>query len=346
LDYEEFVEGLKPNCDDTETVTYKVEAGIFKKIAQKAFKDSHSGAVDNFEEVWDKLVEKLDSDNYITVKTISGNAEFRVELNEYGTGLANRTYQDDVYQKDNWISGKSKFFSKEQLYNIYKGLPGTPAKGHDNYRKAVIKRMKDADLRLKNFSLGSTSIGNDKKNYVLIIYEINRGNISKIFGELITLLEKDKRLGEENEITVTLPYSQETFGVSSNLYIIGTMNTADRSIGQIDYALRRRFAFETLNADRKVIEDYSYDNQTTKDKALDLFDAIKTFISENINEDLETDDLMIGHSYFLCKTEDELKRRLEYEIIPLIQEYAKDGIINCQKKDLKDNFEKLKQFQQ
>lgn len=175
-----------------------------------------------------------------------------------------------------------------------------------------------------------------QKNFILIIDEINRGNISKIFGELITLLEKDKRIGSENEIMVTLPYSKDNFGIPSNLYIIGTMNTADRSIGAIDYALRRRFAFVSLKADKNIISTCDKYQGDTKIKAEKLFDEIKTFIESNINEDLDADDLMIGHSYFLCKTEDDIKRRLEYEIFPLLWEYQKDGIITCERKTLKD----------
>jgi 5-methylcytosine-specific restriction protein B len=139
-------------------------------------------------------------------------------------------------------------------------------------------------------------------------------------------LEKDKRLGKENEITVTLPYSQETFGVPSNLYIIGTMNTADRSIGQIDYALRRRFAFYPLRADASLITD---------ETAKTTFEKIKKLIENRINSDLDADDIMIGHSYFM----NDFDFNLKYQIIPLLLEYDKDGLItlnNEERKSLKD----------
>ena len=114
------------------------------------------------------------------------------------------------------------------------------------------------------------------------------------------------------------------------------MNTADRSIGAIDYALRRRFAFVSLKADKNIISTCDKYQGGTKIKAENLFDAIKTFIESNINEDLDADDLMVGHSYFLCETENDIKRRLEYEIVPLLWEYQKDGIITCERKTLKD----------
>ena len=168
----------------------------------------------------------------------------------------------------------------------------------------------------------------ENNKVVLIIDEINRGNISKIFGELITLLEVDKRKGRENEIEVILPYSKEKFSVPDNLYIIGTMNTADRSIGYIDYALRRRFAFISIKADKSAIENY-YDNKNSdcKDKAINLFDEIKNLIDKNINEEFEADDIMIGHSYFMAQNFEELQNKLEYEIKPLLLEYFKDGIL-------------------
>ena len=157
------------------------------------------------------------------------------------------------------------------------------------------------------------------KPVVLIIDEINRGNISKIFGELITLLEKDKRVGEDNAIIVTLPYSKEPFSVPSNLYIIGTMNTTDRSTGAVDYAIRRRFAFVTLMADEKLLE-VEYPN------SLQLFRAVQKFIEKQTTDTLDMDDLMIGHSYFMTK---DLPMAWEYEIRPLLVEYYKDGLLKC-----------------
>lgn len=182
----------------------------------------------------------------------------------------------------------------------------------------------------------------ENNKVVLIIDEINRGNISKIFGELITLLEVDKRKGRENEIEVILPYSKEKFSVPDNLYIIGTMNTADRSIGYIDYALRRRFAFITIKADKLAIEKYYNDNKNSdcKDKAINLFDEIKNLIDKNINEEFEADDIMIGHSYFMAQNFEELQNKLEYEIKPLLLEYFKDGILKSNK-DLKDTINNL-----
>ena len=169
------------------------------------------------------------------------------------------------------------------------------------------------------------AINKDSENFVLIIDEINRGNVSKIFGELITLLEADKRLGGEHPIKVTLPYSKESFGVPSNLYIIGTMNTTDRSVGNIDYAVRRRFAFVTLESKEEVIEQHYKNDETMKNKALGLFNSVKSFLEKH-KFDMDIADLMVGHSYFLAKDEEELGLKWKYEIVPLLHEYYKDGI--------------------
>ena len=158
--------------------------------------------------------------------------------------------------------------------------------------------------------------------YVLIIDEINRGNVSKIFGELITLLEVDKRTGGNHPIRVMLPYSKESFGVPSNLYIIGTMNTTDRSVGNIDYAVRRRFAFATLKADKELVK------QNSIPLAVELFEAVELFIKKH-QIDMDFEDLMVGHSYFFAKDENELELKWQYEILPLLNEYIKDGIVNA-----------------
>lgn len=183
----------------------------------------------------------------------------------------------------------------------------------------------------------------DNKSVVLIIDEINRGNVSKIFGELITLLESDKRSQGNHPIKVILPYTKAEFGVPSNLYIIGTMNTTDRSTGTLDYALRRRFAFVTLQSDRSVIEKH-YDklgNANLKDMAVALFDDIKKFIEspKHLCGDMSIDDLMVGHSYFMAEDEEELKDKVEYEIIPLINEYINDGILNVKNEEKKTAFD-------
>ena len=153
-----------------------------------------------------------------------------------------------------------------------------------------------------------------KNNYVLIIDEINRGDVSKIFGELITLLEEDKREGNVEAITVTLPYSKLPFSVPKNLYVIGTMNTADRSVESLDTALRRRFSFQEL------MPDYSLDALKTE-----VFDHTLGAILKTINDRIEIlleRDHLIGHSYFM-KVENEVDflEVMYSKVIPLLQEY-------------------------
>lgn len=178
----------------------------------------------------------------------------------------------------------------------------------------------------ENASAASGAAG-ARKNHVLIIDEINRANISKVLGELITLLEKSKRIGNEDEFMVTLPYSGDEFGVPDNLYIIGTMNTADRSIGYIDYAIRRRFAFMTLESDPFVINEFYHDKGELRNRQYALYNEVKTIIKNNLSDDFELKDVMMGHSYFLAPTEDDYAMNLEYKIRPLLNEYLRDGII-------------------
>ncbi|MPQ45037.1 McrB family protein [Clostridium tarantellae] len=144
-----------------------------------------------------------------------------------------------------------------------------------------------------------------ENNYVIIIDEINRGNISRIFGELITLIEEDKRLGMENETKITLP-SKEIFAVPSNLFIIGTMNTADKSLALIDLALRRRFDFISMYPDYTVIPN---------------FEHILRPINKAIYDEKKSADYLLGHAFFINKNEKDLKNIMNKKIIPLLSEY-------------------------
>jgi len=254
----------------------------------------------------------------------------------------------------NVVEGIFKRFCRE-AFNDLLAVAGIDRKWERDLPALTVDERERVKERLKR---------GDYPRYYLIIDEINRGDISRIFGELITLLETDKRLFAENEITVTLPYSKIKFGVPPNLFIIGTMNTADRSIALIDIALRRRFGFIELIPSYKVlINELGIDNVKSEKQAVekikswnrdDLNDinklAVKVLysINEKIKEDYDRDH-QIGHSYFLklkdCETREKAIETLKYmwfhEVIPLLQEYFYDSPDKL-KEVLSDEFVEVK----
>ena len=186
-----------------------------------------------------------------------------------------------------------------------------------NVSQQTIYKFADEDVKLEvfeeKFSNKPSNNKQDVGNYVLIIDEINRGNVSAIFGELITLIEDDKRKGSKEEINLTLPYSKLPFSVPNNVYIIGTMNTADRSVEALDTALRRRFSFEELLPKPSLLNNLDYKEVNLEQ----LLDTINQRIELLIDKDHQ-----IGHSYFFTvKSLDDLKLVFQDKIIPLLEEY-------------------------
>ena len=169
---------------------------------------------------------------------------------------------------------------------------------------------------IEKYSKNTIEVEEKKKNHVFIIDEINRGNISKIFGELITLIEPTKRIGQTEGQKVRLPYSQKLFGVPNNVYLIGTMNTADRSIATIDTALRRRFNFKEMLPDEEVLDGIYVEDVSIKDIFIKMNKRITVLFDR---------EHTLGHAYFLplkgAPTIETLADIFENSIIPLLQEY-------------------------
>lgn len=288
LSYEEFIEGIKPEIVDG-NVTYEVKDGIFKRLCQNA---NPENTVD-FENAYKKLQQKLSENDFLELQTPTKKS-FAISLNRNG----NLSLMTGTKREKQGVLTKDKIFKLLNNEKIYDGW--------DGYFNGVINYLKS------EFGFKSVESKNIKR-YVLIIDEINRGNVSSIFGELITLLEEDKRKGNVEQIEVTLPYSGETFSVPNNVYIIGTMNTADRSVEALDTALRRRFSFVEMQPDLSILEDKNLDGVELQKLLVAINQRIEVLIDK---------DHQIGHSYFLgLENLSDLKQTFKDKIIPLLEEY-------------------------
>jgi hypothetical protein len=319
--YEEFVEGLKAYTED-KNIHYRVEDGIFKEICKriKECKEHKKWKVpqiseDRFDKLYDIYAANLP--NY--AKNETSNKKLKTS-DGYEFYLYKNTSQGIEARSASSADGNPMPMSKDSLKKILFDQDNSKSSyRYGTHPDAILEDMLST------------------MPYVLIIDEINRGNISKIFGELITLIEPSKRLGADDELMVELPYSQhkreeekEKFGVPSNLYIIGTMNTADRSIALMDTALRRRFEFvemipqpELLGTIKIKYKDKDID---PKEIEIDFTTMLKT-INDRI-EYLYDRDHMIGHAYFMSLKDSadisELASIFKNKILPLLQEYFYD----------------------
>ncbi|EJX7329023.1 McrB family protein [Campylobacter jejuni] len=298
--YEEFVEGIKPHIDSEENskeIKYEIKDGIFKELCEKALENRDS--IKNFNFYIDKLKEKVKIDDNNPEKYFElPNTKYSIQ---YRNGKTFRIKFDDMSKnhKDYPVSidNIEKLYKTSNIDEIYNSA----------YVRAILNYLKLQGLE-------DYKEKDEKVNlpYIIIIDEINRGNVSKIFGELITLIEASKRIGEKEELKVTLPYSGKEFGVPKNVYIIGTMNTADRSITSLDTALRRRFEFIEMMPD---VSKLSMDCEGIN--LQELLKAINTRIEYLLDR-----EKTIGHAFFVSvENLEDLKKVFKNKIIPLLQEY-------------------------
>ena len=326
--YEDFVEGIKPRFEN-EQLTYEIVPGVFKKICEKA--NNYLGInQNNLSFDLNNLIDEFS--NFVQERLAEGDEVKLFDEKDKSTvtivGLTSK--------KSFKLSKGNRFLARDEIVTCYpKFLTGEikspndikPKKESQEEMHGVARYYFPLLERLKEFHCGTYNKNFDwkdesdvvqettKRNFVLIIDEINRGNIAKIFGELITLIEDTKRFGAEDEASVRLPYSKVPFKIPINVYIIGTMNTADRSIALLDTALRRRFDF------REMMPNY---NEISIDvKSIDLQLLLKS-INQRIVVLLDRDH-QIGHTYFLkVSSKNELKKTFQTKIIPLLQEYFYD----------------------
>ena len=318
--YEDFMIGIRPNVNEgIDTLTFKKHNGIFYNLSKRA-RDNYENSLK------DELT--ISRENWVKEKFEEFKEFVQTEIEEKGKfQIKNKvsiySVEEEVFiytgEKEDGLLWKNPRIGMhyDALIKIYladvksrkdiKELDNIPSleKQHSTYSFELIQKFEDF-LNHNHYKYQVSTIKKEPlKNYVLVIDEINRANISKVFGELITLLEDDKRLGAENELRITLPNGEKEFGVPPNVFIIGTMNTADKSIALIDIALRRRFEFIGYYP---IYEGY-------EEEAIILLQKINTAIFEK----KKSADYLIGHAYFMKNQPIQLV--LQNKVIPLLMEY-------------------------
>jgi 5-methylcytosine-specific restriction enzyme B len=302
--YEDFVEGLRAFTENG-AVNYRVEDGVLKKLCLRASL-GRTAASDPFDNALSRLKEQLEgSDGRLVMSTTKGN-KFAVEYDGGDTfkvfpQSSAETQKYDYRANMNLVRQLYQTGSKEGIYNV-------------SYVDGMLIWLKDK-CGLPPYQPIQTAPEQQDK-FVLIIDEINRGNISRIFGELITLIEPSKRAGIGEGLEALLPYSKKMFSVPSNLYLIGTMNTADRSLAGLDIALRRRFTFKEMPPQPKLLKDIDIGGVNVGG----MLDVMNQRIEVLLDR-----DHCLGHAYFISlRSGDPLEKLssiFRQQILPLLQEY-------------------------
>lgn len=385
LDYEDWIEGLRPVVNEASQVTYEIENGVFKRLCEAAERSKLEGnqyGITSESDVW-KVSLKRTGDNDVR-KDCMENDYIRIGWDEYGDDIPDETDGSNRNDKGKKILNAyinemkvgdivmSCYSSKEidaigvitGEYRYDESLPAykrirpvhwlikgkreniVERNGGKEMVESTVYRLKsihveDVEAILEKYGVFIEQEKDDKP-YVMVIDELNRGNVSKVFGELITLLEADKRKGSKNEESVKLPYSKKSFHVPDNVYLIATMNTADRSLGSLDYAIRRRFAFiserpiglagDRFNAElfEKVSRLFVKNFDAYKASGWDA--TMRLLPADTLCDEYKPEDVWIGHSYFLMRDEegvDNSRERILYELIPLLEEYVRDGVLTA-----------------
>jgi 5-methylcytosine-specific restriction protein B len=352
--YEDFIEGFRPN----ESGNIELEDGIFKVFIERCLESSlnidqnidiqdisekptiwkislgEAGIIkdecyktNKIRLGWDKFGD-LDSLDKIGQRELKDfyNLEigdivlaFKNQWEIDGIGVVTGSYKFNHEYEEYKHERAVKWLTKEKIINVKEYNNNVRMTLSSLYRLSRISKL-DVLNMLQNLN-GNSIKKNKKQNYYIVIDEINRGNISKIFGELITLIEEDKR----DIYEITLPYSKKPFKVPSNLYIIATMNSTDKSIATIDIALRRRFTFLKMKPKLELVENT---------EAKEFMSVLNQYISKKLGE-----DYMLGHSYFMGDIDLDFVK--EYKIKPLLEEYfyadekSPDEIIEAAFKEVK-----------
>jgi hypothetical protein len=300
--YEEFIEGIRPVLNKDQ-LTYKLENGILKKFVQDDSKIEYLFSVGE--------ILKATRAKYIVERVDNGNIKLR-KYDEAGSDSRGNIYIPIEALEELWNFLNTKkitpdvLMSRDYLQSIKQDLET------DNF---ILSYTSEFTACLNHLMLKRDLSAHEKSAKVLLIDEINRGNVSQIFGELITLLEEDKRDGKG--VPVSLPYSKHSFILPANLYILGTMNTADKSIAPLDFALRRRFNFESFWPNPSLVAEKWNVDGVSKEQAQSVFESLNHKI-----EMLKGKDYTVGHSYFLkLNSSHDLYKTMFEQVIPLLNEY-------------------------